>query len=337
MTAPEQDIHSARFRREREAAWLRLEALLERLSDRSAPPTPEELAELPKLYRITLSSLSVARSYVLDSRLTAYLEGLSLRAYLAIYAPRESFWALVRRALAADFPRAVRGAVPEIGVAALCLLIGVLAGRGMVLADPSLFASLVPDALAQGRGPDAPRAVMEATIRNDRIDARQLQAFALFLAQHNSAIALLAFGLGLAFGVPTVLLLLYNGALIGAMIAAFEGHGLLVPFLAWLAVHGVTELSAIVIAGAGGLTIARGVLFPDPRETRLASARRRGLRAGYLALGAVAMLFVAAALEGFVRQLVQPTDLRLLIGLTTAVLWGWYFRGAGRGGRQAGR
>ena len=334
---PDQDIHSARFRRERQETWIRLEVLLERLRGRGEPLTPDELAELPRLYRTTLSSLSVARNYVIDQRLTAYLEALCLRAYLAIYAPRDSFRSLICRAVAVDFPRAVRGALPEIAVAALCLAIGILAGRAIVLADPTLFDGIVPSGLAGGRSPDAPRSVMVESITDATISVEEMRTFALFLAQHNAAVALLAFGLGLAFGLPTILLLLFNGVLIGAMIAAFEMHGLTLDFIAWLSVHGVTELGAIVIAGGGGLLIARGILFPGADESRLASARRRGLQAGFLMIGAVVMLFLAAALEGFARQMVQPTDQRLLIGLATGTVWVWYFWTAGRPGGQTGQ
>jgi uncharacterized membrane protein SpoIIM required for sporulation len=121
------------------------------------------------------------------------------------------------------------------------------------------------------------------------------------------------------------------------MVAAFSVHDLTLPFVAWLGIHGVTELGAIVIAAAGGLVIARGMLFPAPSETRLASVRRRGLLAGYLMMGAVAMLFIAALLEGFARQMIQPTEMRLAIGAATGTVWILYFAYAGHAGGPARR
>jgi len=48
----------------------------------------DELQRLPILYRAALSSLSVARTIVLDRNLLLYLETLSTRAFLAVYGPR---------------------------------------------------------------------------------------------------------------------------------------------------------------------------------------------------------------------------------------------------------
>lgn len=327
----EQTVHSAEFRREHEPHWLRLEDLLKRMGKRGAPLTPEEIGELPQLYRTTLSSLSVARNYVLDQRLTAYLEALALRGYTAVYGPREGLGALARRAAARDFPITVRQAWVEVLMATLALLVGILAGWAMTAADPENFYAIVPGGLSGGRGPYASAAEMADSLRGQPITWESGQVFAAFLAGNNAAIALLAAALGLLLGVPTLLLLLYNGAMIGAMIAAFDVHGLATPFVAWLAVHGVTELGAIVLSGAAGLTIARGVLFPRPEETRLDAARRAGWRAGLMAAGAFVMLFIAAFLEAVMRQTIEPTMLRYAFGLATAVIWGLYFVRAGRG------
>ena len=97
--------------------------------------------------------------------------------------------------------------------------------------------------------------------------------------------------------------------------------------------HGVTELGAIIIAGAGGLAIARGLLFPRTNETRMEAARRHGMHGGFLAAGAFAMLFVAAIFEGVFRQAIEPTAWRFAFAAVTAVFWIWYFR---RGRRGAG-
>lgn len=83
---------SRSFRAERELDWQRLEAMLKRIEVRSPRAlSDDDLLELPLLYRSTLSSLSVARSTVLDRALIDYLEALSLRAYLAIYGASGGF------------------------------------------------------------------------------------------------------------------------------------------------------------------------------------------------------------------------------------------------------
>src|SRR5580698_11099856 len=87
--AEELRLKSFRFRAEREADWLRLEAILRKAEGRSAAAlTDEELLAMPVLYRASLSSLSVARATSLDQGLVDYLESLATRAYFFVYGAR---------------------------------------------------------------------------------------------------------------------------------------------------------------------------------------------------------------------------------------------------------
>jgi len=56
-------MKSYRFRAEREADWLRLDAIIKRAENRGvAGLSDADMAALPGLYRLAVSSLSVARS-----------------------------------------------------------------------------------------------------------------------------------------------------------------------------------------------------------------------------------------------------------------------------------
>lgn len=324
-------LRSARFRKEREESWRRLEQLLRKL-EKSGPGalSDRELLEAPRLYRATLSSLSVARAYVFDSQLVAYLESLATRAHLLIYAPRERFFAMLIRLVGVEAPRAIRAMWIPILISAGVLFLGVIVGRALVLADPDLYSALMPEGMAQGRSPDSSRERMIDSIDGGPANWEHLRRFAVNLLTNNVGVALIAFGFGIALGLPTLVVLFGNGALLGAMLAAFAHHGLEPEFIAWLTVHGTTELTAIIIAGGGGLAIAGGMLFPPARQSRLTAAAEAGRRASLLILVAMMMLFVAALLEGFVRETVtDPTD-RVLIGLVFGACWLAYFIGSGR-------
>jgi uncharacterized membrane protein SpoIIM required for sporulation len=156
-----------------------------------------------------------------------------------------------------------------------------------------------------------------------------LYVFATSLFSHNAGIGMFAFALGFALGVPTVLLLFYNGLTLGAFLALYASRGLTWDLVGWLSVHGTTELLAIVLCGGGGLVLAAAIIFPD-RETRLESLARRGRAAGTLIMGAVLMLFVAGLLEGFARQLVTDITTRYLIGGIMLAFWLTYFTLGGR-------
>ena len=325
-------LKSNQFRKAREETWRELEALVARAEKRGVLSLgAEELERLPALYRSTLSSLSVARGIALDRNLLNYLEALSVRAYLVVYGPRVRQLSGFLRFMTTDLPRAVRQARWHFLIAFLTLFGGIIGGFLLTHASEDWFGVLVPGALAGDRGPDS----TAEELRNEEIFAPWpglVQAFALmanFLFSHNTLVGLLIFSLGIAAGVPGLLLLFYQGLGVGAFIAIHYHRGLLVDFLGWLAVHGVTELGAIMLFGAAGLILAEKVLFPD-RMTRLESLASRGKLAAQMAIGAVMMLFIAGILEGGFRQLVQATPWRFAIGGFTGLMWLSYFTFAGR-------
>jgi uncharacterized membrane protein SpoIIM required for sporulation len=119
---------------------------------------------------------------------------------------------------------------------------------------------------------------------------------------------------------------------IGAFVALHVRRGLAVEFIGWIAIHGVTELTATLLCGAAGLVLAEVVLFPG-RHARLDNLALRGRSAAQIAVGAVILFFIAAVIEGGFRQLVASTGLRLTAGAATGALWLAYFLYAGRGRR----
>jgi uncharacterized membrane protein SpoIIM required for sporulation len=325
-------LKSSQFRKARETSWLELEGLVARAEKRGIGTLgPVELERLPLLYRTLLSSLSVARSIALDRNLLVYLESLSTRAFLVVYGPRSLPLRGIVNYLTRGLPAAVRRARVHFLISLLATIIGVAAGFLLVMSDESWFASLVPSGLAGDRGPDS----TADELRQEEIFAPfpgAVQAFAFmanFLFSHNTIIGIVTFSLGIAAGVPTILLLVYQGATLGAFVALHYNRGLLWDCLGWLSIHGVTELTAIMLCGAAGLVIAERVLFPG-RMSRVESLASEGRLAAQIAVGAVLMLFVAAILEGGFRQLVQATPLRFAIGWTIGLLWLVYFTRAGR-------
>jgi uncharacterized membrane protein SpoIIM required for sporulation len=312
------------FRAAREEEWRRLEAILTRAEKKSvAALSDEDLLALPILYRGALSSLSVARETSLDLELIHYLEGLCARAYFFVYGVRTSAGSRLRAFFASDWPAAVRGLWRETAVSFAITTIGILAGYFLVAADPGWFDSLVAQEMAQGRDFGASVESLRETLYHDE-GSQWLSAFATQLFTHNSQVCMLSFALGFAFGVPTAMLLVYNGATVGAMLALFASHGLGYEMGGWLIIHGSTEFFAIVLAGAAGFRIGWSVVFPG-EQGRLAAATASGRSAAIVMGGVVVMLLVAGLLEGLGRQLVTADAVRYAIGLAMLVLWLGYF------------
>jgi len=325
-------VKSVVFRRGREATWTELETLVARVEQGGlASLGPEALSRLPLLYRATLSSLSVARTVSLDRGLIEYLESLACRAYLATYGARRHPLEAVRRFLTRVFPARLRGARGELLLACALLLLGAATGFVRTARDPSLFYAFVDESYAQGRGPSSTTEELREALYARRSPADLLSAFAMFLFTHNARIGMLAFALGFAGGIPTLLLLFSNGLLLGAFAALYQGRGLELEFWAWLLPHGITELSAVVVCGAAGVMLGRAWLFPG-RQRRLESLALRGREAGAIVMGAVLMFLVAGLIEGVFRQYVHDVTARLVVALVSLAGWSAYLLGAGRDG-----
>ena len=312
---------------EREADWLKLEVLLDRALTRSAKAlSSDELVELPRAYRSTLSALSVARATSLDKELIAYLESLCTRAYFFIYGTRSTFWEKVSAFFSRDWPRAVHSIWRETLASAMITFVSMFAAFMLTQSDPDWFYSFMPAELAGDRTPASSTESLRAGLY-EQGEEGGLSVFSAFLFTHNAGIAIFAFALGFAFCVPTVLLLAYNGTVLGAFVALYAGRGLGFEVGGWLLIHGVTEIFAIILAGAAGLKIGWSIVSPG-MASRLSAAADAGKSASLVLAGVVVMLAIAGLLEGFGRQLITDNVVRYVIAVTSACIWGAYFYGA---------
>src|SRR5690606_4912779 len=296
-------LRSDRFRLERETDWRRLDGIVTDLEkNRVRRISDEDLLALPVLYRQAASSLAVARETSLDAGTLAYLESLVRRAWFQVYGPRTSLFGWLRRFLGGEWSAAVRSIWLELCIALAVMVAGTAVGWVLVARDSDWYYALVPGQFADARRPGATREVLAQSLTGQD-SGEGLTLFAAFLFSNNTGVSILAFALGFAFGVPTLLLLVYNMSALGAMLWLFVDAGLGWEFAAWLSVHGTTELFAILLAGAAGLHIGRSMALPGERSV-LAAASASGRRAAQVMAGVVLMLALAGLLEGYARQLV---------------------------------
>ena len=329
-------LRSRRFREEREAQWRRLDDLLQLLEKgRARELSDREILLVPVLYRSAVSSLSVARATSLDHSVVEYLEDLCTRGYFLIYGTRTNVWARLGRFFTHDWPASAQALSREVAFSAGILVMGIVVGYMLVTGDPEWFGAFVSTDLSAGRDAAATTEYLRRTLY-DGSSEDGLTVFATYLFTHNSQVAILAFSLGFAFCLPTVLLLASTGLMAGAFFALYASHGLAYQLGGWLLVHGVTELSAIVLAGAAGLRIGWTMAFPGDR-TRLRALSESGRQSATLMAGVLLMLLVAGFIEGVIRQRVIDDQVRYAIAATSGVFWFAYLflpRGAPSSGQD---
>ena len=170
----------------------------------------------------------------------------------------------------------------------------------------------------------------------------QLGAFSSFLFTHNLTVTLIAFALGITFGVGTVWSMIENGLVTGAVAALFAEKGQIVLLLADLLPHGVLEIPAALIGAAAGFVLAGGMIRARPWP-RLEELARCGKEAFLLVSGAVVLLAIAGVLEDVVARAptsIFPNEVKLAVAavvglgfLSYVALVGWG-RGAPQGGKK---
>ena len=262
------------------------------------------LLELPELYRRLVSELAEARSRGAPSEHLVRLEALVVRAHALLYAPIPVRLGRAFGELLLVFPAAVRRTWRHLALATALLVGGCSWGYLEVDRDPSSAAILLPAALQHNA---------EESFRQDAKTREGDPIYGVFYFTNNARVALTVFALGATFGVGTVLVLLFNGVTLGATFAMVRMVGSPRAFFSFVLPHGGLELVSILIAAAGGLRIAEGLLRPGwlrRREALLRTARD----SLPLALGAAALLVVAGLVEGWVSPLRMPLAAKGLIG-----------------------
>ena len=317
-------LRSDRFRLEREGDWRRLEQIIARMERGGLRKVDDEdLLALPTLYRTAASSLSVARETSLDLATLRYLESLVQRAWFQVYGPRKGLFAWLREFLFGGWSRAIQAMWLDVCIALFVMVSGAVVGWLLVAQDKEWFYRIVGERMAAGRVPGASRETLARSLEV-KSDAGGLSQFAAYLFSNNAGVCILSFALGFAFGIPSLLLLVHNLALLGAMFWVFASVGLGYDFAGWLSIHGTTELLGILLAGAAGLHIGRSMAFPGDKSL-LDAASAAGRRGAVVMLGVVIMMIVAAILESFGRELIGNTETRFAIGGSFLVFWLSYF------------
>ncbi len=302
-------MNLAEFLSARRASWEELDGLLRRAEEREVASLPPERARrLIDLYRRASADLIQARTFGADNQVTGYVEALLGRAYGLLYRPPSLGSArALGRYLRDTFPRAVRRERAPFALVALALGAGLLLGGVATSIDPEASRLFIP-AEHQGMKPSE-RVARDEGRQEEKggvLTASSHAAFSSFLFTHNIKVSILCFAIGVAWGLPTLLLIAYHGVFIAALAVAYFRDGVGTFFLAWILPHGVVEITCILLAGTGGLMLGRGVLWP--RGVSRAERLRHEAREAMSILGGCALFLVLAGIiEGTISQIHEPT------------------------------
>jgi uncharacterized membrane protein SpoIIM required for sporulation len=295
-----------RFVRERQDSWTELDELVRRAQGRPERLGPDGVRRLGALYRGAAADLARARRAFPGEEIAAPLEQLVARARSTVYVlePRRgSAWAYLR----AGYWQGVRERRRVVGLAWVLLLAPAALSAAWAIHDPGAASGLVPASLSGGGGPH--HAIGLA--------ASQAAALAVSIFTNNVAVTFVAFAAGLLVGIGSAFVLVYNGALLGAVagIAGAGGHAATVIEL--IVPHGLLELSCIAVSAAAGMRMGWALVEPGPL-TRAQALAAEAPRAVMLVLCTAPWLILAGLVEGFVTPHKLPLGSAIAVSVGIA-------------------
>ena len=310
--------------------WDELRALLDRMD--TEPERRLALAEVQRLhYLYERCSAGLARldTFSTDPALRGLLETLVSRAYAEIHETRESK-KIAWKAILLAFPRAFRRHLGAFRLSLGITLLGCAFGWFAIRMDPHSKAVLMP---FQGLlNSPAERVHREETATEDRLSGEKA-SFSAELMTHNIQVTVVTLAMGMTYGVGTLILLFYNGVILGAVAADYIAAGFGTFLSGWLLPHGSVEIPAILLGGQGGFMLAGALIGWGGRTSRTERLRAVSPDLFAIVAGAAAMLVWAGMVEAFISQYhkpVVPYGLKIAFGVCELAALSAFLGWAGR-------
>ncbi len=320
-------IDLPRFISAERPAWTELESMLRRMEgEPDHRLSLDDAKRFHRLYEKVSADLARIATFASEPQLRRYLESLVARAYGEIHETRERgsrWWAMSW--FFTGFPRVFRRQFAAFMLSLLITLAGAVFGGFAVGLDEEAKEAIVPGQFAHVMGDPAERVAREEKATSDRM-AGEHASFAGMLMANNINVSIRVMALGMTWGIGTLILLFYNGVLLGLVAIDYILVGQTVFLLGWLLPHGVIEIPAVLIAGQAGFVLGKAILGRGDRAPL--STRLRAIQKDVtILIGGVAIMLVwAGIVESFLSQHHQPVvpyAVKIAFGLAelAALIW----------------
>lgn len=269
-----------------------------------------ELLRLGSLYRRLTADLAYARQRFADPDLHEYLNRLAQRGYARVYVSRQG-GTKVAPFLARTFPMALKRNWKIALLATAMFYVPSVFAYFHVLSNPDateIFMNRDFFVMAQER--------IESKVAAPEVSSEMTSMISAEVMTNNIRVSMLCYAGGATAGILTLFVLLTNGLMLGSFAGLFSHAGM--GYTMWTSIlpHGVSELTAICLAGAAGLRLAKGALLPG--DLRRGAAFVMGAKESAVILGgSILLLVIAGIIEGFLSFTPAPDWLKWSVtGLT---------------------
>jgi uncharacterized membrane protein SpoIIM required for sporulation len=305
-------INLSRFIEEESPYWSELEVFLERLEkDAGYSLDFEGVKRFHYLVQHVSADLAKVHTFAAEQELCTYLESLVARAYGQTQErshPRHPFSPF--KWFFHTFPRTFRQHIRAFWLSLIVTIIGIIFGALAVFFDPEAKEVIMP----------FPHLTIDPSERVEREEKRLSQSgdkdndplkggkstFSAYLMTHNIRVSIFVFALGITWGIGTLILLFYNGVILGAVAIDYIAAGEIEFLSGWLLPHGAIEIPAILIAGQAGLILAGALIGWGQKVTVKGRLRRVSGSLVTLIFALACMLIWAGFVEAFLSQYHEP-------------------------------
>jgi uncharacterized membrane protein SpoIIM required for sporulation len=297
------------FIRKNKDRWERLE--------RETPVSPDEMAsDFTKL----VDDLGYAKTFYPHSRVTQYINSLAAKIYLGIYRNRKEESNPIIRLWKYGVPLAIQRHHRTVLFCFVIFIVFFAVGFFSSATDPLFVRQVLGDQYVDAT---------EENIRSGNpfavYGSENPFLMWLFIMFNNIILSFQYFLRGIFLGIPSLSGLIKNSVMVGVFEQMFHKHGLGLQWVLAVLIHGMFELTALIVACSAGVVLGTGFLFP--KTGRRFQAFSRGAKDGVkMIIGLIPLFMVAAFFESYVtRYYKMPVPLSMLILLFTTSFVIWYF------------
>jgi uncharacterized membrane protein SpoIIM required for sporulation len=298
-------IDLQKFIKEENRYWAELERMLDVLeSEPEHRMNVDQVRRFHYLYQRTSADLAKIMTFSSEPEIRSYLESLIVRAYGNIHETRKKAHRLSPiNWFFNTFPQTFRRHRRAFYLSLIITLCGFVFGGFAISFDPDAKEIILPFAHLQGDPSD--RVAEEERAEDDHLQGIKMTGAAWYMT-HNTKVSVFVMALGITWGIGTLMLLFYNGIIIGAVsldyVLAHETEFL----MAWLFPHGVVEIPAVLLAGQAGFVLAYALIGWGERVSLRMRLRKISKDLITLISGVALMLIWAGFVESFISQYHEP-------------------------------
>ena len=276
--------------------------------------------EMARDFTRLVDDLAYAKTFYPGSQVTQFINGQASRIYLNIYKNRKeennrlvTFWKY-------DLPLTIRRHHGIILFSFILFFLFFAVGFFSAKHDPGFVRDVLGDDYVD---------MTEENIAN----GNPLGVYGhgnsvlswLGIMINNITVSFMYFVKGLAFGILTITSLVKEAMRLGAFEYMFFSKGYGLQSVLGVLIHGLLELTAIIIACGAGMVLGKSFLFPGTIK-RIDSLKQGAKDGVKIVVGLAPVFIVAAFFEGFVTRLYKmPVVLNIFILSVSFIFIVWYF------------